>query len=140
MKHVILGNGPAGVIAAVQAARMGKTAVIVNPYGFLGGMTSSGLSAADVFNPASVSGLAREFFVGMGKSYGKEFSQAFEPHVAERAFNDFVSAANVPVFHLEPLDLGRRVLLDGKHIASIRMESGRIFSGKMFIDATYEAT
>ena len=55
---VIYGGSSAGVIAAVQAARMGKTAVIVNPYGFLGGMTSSGLSAADVFNPASVSGLA----------------------------------------------------------------------------------
>jgi len=135
---VIYGGSSAGVTAAVQAARMGKTVVIVNPYGFLGGMTSSGLSAADVTNRASVSGLAREFFVAIGKNYGADFSQTFEPHVAERIFNDFVSAANVPVFYRERLDLKRGVLLDGKHIASIRMESGRIFSGKMFIDATYE--
>jgi FAD dependent oxidoreductase len=135
---VIYGGSAAGVIAAVQAARMGKSAVIVNPYGFLGGMTSSGLSSADVANPASVSGLARDFFVGIGRRYGEEFSQSFEPHVAEKAFNGFVSAANAPVFHRERLDLKRGVLLEGEHIASIRMESGRMFSGKMFIDATYE--
>ena len=135
---VIYGGSSAGVIAAVQAARMGKTAVIVNPYGFLGGMTSSGLSAADVTDPASVSGLAREFFMSMGRKYGNDFSQAFEPHVAERAFNDLVNMANVPVFHRERLDLERGILLDGKRIASIRMESGRVFSGKVFVDATYE--
>jgi hypothetical protein len=135
---VIYGGSSAGVIAAVQATRMGKTAVIVNPYGFLGGMTSSGLSAADMDNPAAVSGMAREFFVGVGTSYAKDFSQAFEPHVAEKAFNDFVSAANARVFNRERLDLKRGVLLDGKRIALIRMESGRVFSGKMFIDATYE--
>jgi hypothetical protein len=135
---VIYGGSSAGVIAAAQGARMGKTTVIVNPYGFLGGMTSSGLSAADVYNPTAVSGLAREFFVGVGKSYGKDFSQAFEPHVAERAFNDFVSAANVHVFNRERLDLKHGVSLDGKRITSIRTESGHLFSGRMFIDATYE--
>ena len=90
---VVYGGSSAGVIAAVQAKRMGKTAVIVNPYSFLGGMTSSELNSADVGNPAAVSGLARDFFMSMGKVYGKEFTEAFEPHVAEAAFEAFVADA-----------------------------------------------
>src|SRR5687767_222255 len=68
---VIYGGSSAGVIAAVQAARLGKTAVIVNPYSFLGGMTASGLNAADIDNPAVVSGITREFFAEMGRAYGE---------------------------------------------------------------------
>jgi len=133
---VVYGGSSAGVIAAVQARRMGKSAVIVNPYSFLGGMTSSGLSAIDVFCPEVVSGLVREFI--LVKAHAKEVSAGVEPHVAEKAFNDFVREVDVTVFHNERLDLKRGVTLDGKRIASIRMESGREFVGKMFIDATYE--
>jgi len=135
---LVYGGSSAGVMAAVQAARLGKTAVIVNPYDFLGGMTASGLSSADVGNVASVSGLAREFFAALGKSYGQDFSDAFEPHVAEKGFNEFVRVANVSVFHRERLDLKHGVLRDGRRIASIRTESGRMFFARMFIDASYE--
>lgn len=48
---VVYGGSSAGVIAAVQAARLGKSVVIVNPYSFLGGMTASGLSDLDHVNP-----------------------------------------------------------------------------------------
>lgn len=135
---VIYGGSSAGVMAAVQARRMGKTAVIVNPYGFLGGMTASGLNAADVSNPAAVSGMAREFFGSMGKAYGLELAKEFESHVAEQAFDDLAKSAGVPIHHHERLDLRSSVILKDRRIESIRTASGRVFSGRMFIDATYE--
>jgi len=135
---VVYGGSSAGVIAAVQAKRMGKTAVLVNPYSFLGGMTASGLNSADVGNAASVSGLAREFFVDMGRPYGEGFTATFEPHVAEKAFNEFIARTGVPVFANERLDLKAGVVLDGRRIVAIRTESGRVFAGRMFIDASYE--
>jgi hypothetical protein len=133
---VVYGGSSAGVIAAVQARRMGKSVVIVNPYGFLGGMTSSGISSIDVFCPDVVSGLTREYI--LARAHAHDLWAGVEPDVAEQAFNDMAQIADVTVFHNERLDLERGVTLDGKRIASIRSESGRAFSGKMFIDATYE--
>ncbi len=44
----IYGGTSAGVIAAVQAARMGKSVVLIHPGEHLGGMTSGGLGFVDV--------------------------------------------------------------------------------------------
>ena len=47
----VYGGTSGGVAAAVQAARMGKRAVIAEPGGHLGGMTAGGLSAVDIGDP-----------------------------------------------------------------------------------------
>jgi hypothetical protein len=76
----------------------------------------------------------------MGKTYldGDAF-YGFEPHVAEKVFNDLVREAKVTVVLGERLDLAPgSVQKDGPRIIAIRMESGRIFRGKAFIDCTYE--
>ncbi|MFK7788535.1 MAG: FAD-dependent oxidoreductase, partial [Phycisphaeraceae bacterium] len=44
---VIYGSAPGAITAAVQAAKMDKTVVLINPYTHLGGMTSSGLGNTD---------------------------------------------------------------------------------------------
>src|SRR6516225_1138640 len=67
----IYGGTSGGVIAAVQVARMGKRAVIVEPGRHLGGMTSGGLSAVDIGDPRTVGGWAREYFTRLVASYGK---------------------------------------------------------------------
>jgi flavin-dependent dehydrogenase len=135
---VVYGGSSAGVVAAVQAKRMGKSVLIVNPYTFLGGMTASGLNHADVNNPAAVSGITHEFFAQMGKAYGTDFAIAFEPHVAEGAFEDMVTKAGVTVHHGRRLDLKDGVVLEGTRIARVRTEDGSTFTGDMFIDASYE--
>ena len=40
---VVLGGGPAGVCAAVEAARCGANTVLVETTGMLGGMATSGM-------------------------------------------------------------------------------------------------
>ncbi|HOS43981.1 MAG TPA: FAD-dependent oxidoreductase, partial [Armatimonadota bacterium] len=39
---IVAGGGPAGVAAAIAAARMGADVVLVEQYGFLGGMATAG--------------------------------------------------------------------------------------------------
>ena len=58
----IYGGTASGVAAAVQAARMGKTAVIAEFGNHLGGLTSGGLGATDIGNKAAIGGIAREFY------------------------------------------------------------------------------
>jgi hypothetical protein len=40
---VVVGGGPAGIAAAIAAARMGARTLLVEQYGFLGGMATAGL-------------------------------------------------------------------------------------------------
>jgi hypothetical protein len=135
---VIYGGTCGGVTAAVQAIKMGKTAVIIEPGKHLGGLSSGGLGATDIGNKGAIGGLSREFYQRVGKHYGQDEAWKFEPHVAEKIFEDFIAEHKIPVVRNERLDLKTGVKKDGLRIVSITMESGKVFSGKMFIDCTYE--
>jgi hypothetical protein len=135
---VIYGGTSSGVAAAVQAHRMGQSALIIEPGRHLGGLTSGGLGATDIGNKAAIGGISREFYQRLGDHYGKEEMWTFEPHVAEQVFQAFVQEAKIPVFYEERLDLTDGVEKQDGRIQSITMESGKRFTGKVFIDATYE--
>jgi hypothetical protein len=156
---VIYGGTPGGVTAAVQAARMGKTAILIEPGKHLGGMTSGGLGATDIGNKAAIGGIAREFyqrirrhyaddsswkyekradFKGRGHDPKEDTAWTFEPHVAEKVFNDLVREHKVPVALGQRLGLKTGVKKDGSRIVAITMESGETYRGKVFLDATYE--
>jgi len=62
----------------------------------------------------------------------------FEPHIAEQVFEDLITENKIAVCRDEWLDREKGVRLDKKRIISLTTHSKRIFSGKIFIDATYE--
>lgn len=161
---VVYGGTSAGVMAAVQAKRMGLSAVIVCPDIHLGGLTSGGLGWTDTGNKAVIGGLAREFYHKIWQhyqnasawkwqkqsEYGNRGQGApaidgemrtmwiFEPHAAERAFEDFMVEHDIPVHRDEWLDRASGVSQSEARITAIRTLSGKTFVGRMFIDATYE--
>lgn len=156
---VVYGGTSGGVMAAVQVRRTGKSVLLIEPGRHLGGLTSGGLGATDIGNKAAIGGLAREFYRRVKQHYAdprawkyqrpEEYQSrrqrpdedamwTFEPHVAEKIMNDFVREAGVEVVLGERLDLQSGVAKQGNRIVSIRMESGRTFGGRRFIDATYE--
>ena len=59
---VVYGGTSAGIIAAVQAKRMGKSVVVVAPETHLGGLSSGGLGFTDTGDKAVIGGLSREFY------------------------------------------------------------------------------
>jgi hypothetical protein len=67
-----------------------------------------------------------------------ELMWVFEPHAAERIFDDLVHDANVVVVFGERLDLNGGVTKDGPRITAIKMESSATFTAAVFIDASYE--
>jgi hypothetical protein len=154
---VVYGGTASGAVAAVQAARMGKSVVLIEPGRHIGGLTSGGLGWTDSGDKAVVGGIAREFYQRVKKHYDDpaawtrqrrdeypfyrakdDAMWAFEPKVAEKILRDTLAEAKVPVVFGERLDRAKGAKLDGKQIVSITMESGRTFAGRMFIDATYE--
>jgi hypothetical protein len=156
---VVYGGTSGGISAAIQAARMNKSVVLIEPSKHLGGLTSGGLGATDIGNKAAIGGISREFyhrvrqyyendanwkyekrseFRGPGHDPREETAWTFEPHVAEKIYLEFLQTHRVRVLLGERLDLAKGVKKDDARIVSIMMESGRTFHGKMFIDATYE--
>jgi hypothetical protein len=162
---VVYGGTSAGVAAAVQAARMGKKVVLIEPTAHLGGLSSGGLGFTDLGNPNVVGGISREFYhrlylhyqndaawdhqtkASFEKTGGqgvramdaeRQLMWTFEPRVAEKVFDDLVKDANVPVVRKARLDLKNGVTKSGAKIESIRTEDGKTYAAKAFIDATYE--
>jgi hypothetical protein len=160
----IYGGTAGGVAAAVQAAHMGKTAIIAEFGNHLGGMTSGGLGATDIGNKAAIGGISREFYHRVALHYSKpkawrfqtqeEFFKdragrttvteltspdatmwTFEPHVAEDILFEMINEAKTPVYFQQRL---AGVKKEGGHIIEISMEDGKVFRARMFIDATYE--
>jgi hypothetical protein len=131
----VYGGTSAGVMAAVQAAAMGKSVVVVEPGRHLGGLTSGGLGWTDIGNKSAIGGLSRDFYRQLGKYYGKPEAWTFEPHVAENEFKTLLQTAKVPVYYQARLASVRK---DGLRLAELTTEDGSVFRAKMFIDASYE--
>jgi hypothetical protein len=169
---VVYGGTSAGVTAAVQARKMGRSVVLLEPGAHLGGLSSGGLGNTDIGNKAAIGGLSRSFYQRVAAHYarpeawvhetreeyversqignqghGKTDSVAeetgvdtmwvFEPSVAEAIFDDMAEEAGVEVRFGQRLDLDGGVTKEGTRIVSVRMESGAVFAGGAFIDATY---
>lgn len=137
---VVYGQTSAGVMAAVQAKRLGKSVILVGPDKHLGGLSAGGLGATDIGNKHAIGGVSREFYQRIGKHYGKAEMWTFEPHVAEQVFEDFVAENKIEVHRNEWLNRepGKGVTMSEGRIESITMLSGKTYEGKMFIDTTYE--
>ena len=161
---IVYGGTSAGVAAAVQATRMGKSVIIICPDKHLGGLSSGGLGWTDTGNKEIIGGIAREFYHRVWLHYDKPKAWKwqeksdygnrgqgtpaidgaartmwiFEPHVAEQVFEDLIAEHNIPVHRDQWLDRKRGVKKDDAYITSITMVSGETYTGKMFIDATYE--
>jgi hypothetical protein len=161
---VIYGGTAAAVTAAVQAKMMGKTVVMVSPDKHLGGLSSGGLGFTDTGNKAVIGGLARDFYHRVWEKYNRPETWKwekreqygnkgqgtpaidgeqrtmwiFEPHIAEQVFEDLIKEYKIPVYRDQWLNRQTGVKKSGGRIASITTTGGRIYRGKMFIDATYE--
>ena len=131
----IYGATSAGVVAAVQAAQLGKKVVLVEFGRRIGGLTASGLGATDIGNKHVIGGLARIFYQDVGKEYNMNESWFFEPHIALKVYSDWLSKYNVPLYPDSPL---AHVSKKEGRIQSIQTERGDIFKAKVYIDATYE--
>lgn len=162
---VIYGGTSGGIAAAVQAKRMGKSVVVIEPTQRVGGLSTGGLGQTDIGNKAAVGGIAREFYQAVKAFYqdpevwtwqtaeeyrsegqsrtnpGEDTMWTFEPSAALKIYESWIEKYQIPVIYGERLDRVGGVAMTRSipwRIIAIRMESGQSFAGKMFLDATYE--
>src|SRR5262249_5922261 len=144
---VVYGGTAGGVIAAVAAAREGKSVILVEPGKHVGGMVSGGLGATDTGKRGAIGGYSREFFHRVRdyyvKKHGADSAQVkdcsdgfrFEPHVAELTYRAMLREAKVNVAFEQRLV---QVKKTGVRIDSFTTQKGDVIAGLVFIDASYE--
>lgn len=149
---VIFQATPAGIAAAIAAARQGARVVLVERSDHLGGMMVNGVSVADVQTRGIVGGIAREFFQRVRQhyalTYGANSPQValcsdgfqYEPSVAQQIFEAMVLQEPITVLRRQRLV---RVIRNRERVASIVVEeagSGRAseLQAAAFVDASYE--
>jgi len=159
---VVYGGTSAGVSAAIQASRMGKTVVLIEPTNRIGGLTTGGLGQTDIGNKQAIGGIAREFYRNIKDYYtrpenwdwqertsyrdggqtrtreGEDAMWTFEPSAALEVYHRMLKAETVTLVYNQRIDRENGVFKSKLQIDSIRMESGEVYRGKVFIDATYE--
>ena len=164
---VIYGSSPAALTAAIEAQKLGKTAVIVCPEKRIGGLTTGGLGQTDIGNKSAFGGLSLRFYRDVADFYkdasawkwqkrdeyipdgqcsgtkGEDSMWTFEPSAALKILERWEREHKLDIRRGEFLDreVGK-VKVEGegeqRKIVSIRTLSGKEFVGKMFVDATYE--
>jgi hypothetical protein len=162
---IVYGGTSSAVMAAVQVKKMGMSVIIVSPDLHLGGLSSGGLGFTDTGNKEVIGGLSKEFYQKLFNHYDSEKAWIwqkksefgnkgqstvaldgalksmwiFEPHVAENIFDQYVIENKITVHRNEWLDRSENGLIKKSgEIVSFKTLSGKVYQGKMFIDATYE--
>ena len=161
---IVYGGTSSAIIAAVEAVHNGKSVIVVSPDTHLGGLTSGGLGFTDTGDKSVIGGLARDFYHRLYQYYTtdeawkwEDRSQygnkgqgtpaidgenrtmwIFEPHAAEKVYEDLVKENNIRVDRDEWLDRNGGITMEEGRITSITTLSGKTYQGTIFIDATYE--
>jgi hypothetical protein len=162
----IYGATSGGVIAAVRAAKMGKTVSLVSQNNYFGGLTTGGLTFTDLpydaasdNPPTHISGDVLDFYKKINHKYysmsikptvyykrkGQYVSMQvepntglffFEPHIAKEVFSDLLNSQ--PNIKVYYNKKITSVTMNGTQIKSISMLDSYKFTAKMFIDCSYE--
>ena len=159
---IIYGATSSGVAAAIQSSRLGNKVILIEPTYRIGGLTTGGLGQTDIGNKQVIGGIALEFYQNIKKYYenpnnwiwqekfeykdgGQTRSSVtenamwtFEPSAALAVLNQMINDEKIKVYYNERLERKEGVKKIENKIKHIVMESGIIFSGDVFIDATYE--
>jgi len=159
---VIYGGTSAGISAAIQTARLGKSVILIEPTNRLGGLTTGGLGQTDIGNKQVIGGISREFYQNIRRYYedsanwvwqmrseykdggqtrsdkNEDAMWTFEPSAALKVYHDMIKDLDIQIIYNQRLNRTTGVSKTDNTIKSITMESGDKYYGKMFIDGTYE--
>ena len=132
---VIYGGTPAGLSAGIVAAREGASVVIIEPTRWISGMVTGGLCRSDVGKEQTIGGFPREFFTRAAAAKPDTPMWYAEPSVNMATFQAMLKEAGVKVVTAQSLN---SVTKEGARITSLTTNDGTTYTGKMFIDASYE--
>jgi len=155
---VVVGGTPGGLTAAIAAAREGRSVIVLERSGHIGGLPANGLGATDITTRGATGGLFLQFVNRIAthyrETYGLDSPQYracrggyhFEPSIAERTFHEMLAECGdrISVETMRQFDAdAENVQLEGNRLCEITVtdrETGGMerYAAHVFVDATYE--
>ncbi len=132
---VIFGGTPAGIIAALGAAREGATVTVIEPTKWIGGMVTGGLAKSDLGKVETIGGFTKEFFTKAAQRYDGKWMWYAEPQANMAAYQALLAEAKVHVVTGRHLKAVER---EGTRITRLVTDDGTMHEARVFIDASYE--
>lgn len=134
---VVCGAGPAGVVAAISAARTGAKTLLLELHGCLGGIWTTGLLSW-ILDHSNKTGLMPEIFERLKKLEGRALTNqnGYDPEAMKLVLEELCAEAGVEIQILTRVCAAQR---DGNRLTHVVTESksGReAVPGKLFIDCT----
>ena len=128
---VVVAANPAGVAAAVSAAKSGAKVIVLDESAHVGGIVAGGLTNTDIRKHGAVGGLYNEFKRRIVEhyttTYGADSKQVkvckggnmFELHIAEKVFRDmFAAEKNITLLQRQRVISARVIGSDGAERAA----------------------
>jgi hypothetical protein len=149
----VVGATPAGIMAAIAAARRGSKVILTEYHGHVGGMSSSGLGKSDIENKDAIAGLFKEFTSRIWQFYVDKYGADsenvllckggyyYEPSVAEKVFVDMIEETqNIKLMLNLQIEeaMTAEGIISGVVFTDRRLTSKVTLTARLFIDATYE--
>jgi hypothetical protein len=136
---IVVGGGPAGIAAALSAARHGASVLLVECYGFLGGMWTAGM-VNPLFDYENKGGICQELVdaierAGMGVRNGPDIWN-FDIETMKRLLEDLLRGAGVTLLYHTWF---AEVVMEGASVQGIIVENkgGRAaYLASIVIDCT----
>lgn len=154
---VVVGANPGGIMAAISAAKLGKTVLLLERTNHIGGLPANGLGATDIDTRGATTGLFLEFVQRIKahyvNQYGAQSQQVkdsrdgyhLEPSVAEKVFLAMLGEQpKVTVLKMRQFDASpKNIVLQNGNVKSITVTNRETkktekYSGNIFVDGTYE--
>ena len=135
---VVAGAGPAGICAAVAAARSGVNVALVERYGVLGGNLTAGY-VGPILGMVGKGTMRDEVMDLLGVPDNDmigETGVAHDMEKAKRVLAEFVARENIDVFLQTPIVDGILEDMSLKGLVVMTKEGMRIIEGKVTVDAT----
>ena len=137
---IVVGGGPSGIGAAIGAARAGADVLLIEQYGFAGGMWTAGL-VNPVFDHANKGGVLAEIIGRLQKEdvWGGFIDSCFQYEPMKWILDEMLAEAGVtPLYHT----MFSEPVLDGDRVTGVVVENkdGRtLYAAKWVIDCTGDA-
>ncbi len=102
---VVVGGGPGGVASAIAASRNGAKTVLIERYGYLGGMATGGLvniipNLSDMYGNQHIYGITAEMLERLDKRGGTSYPAKEDWGTTDKNKTGFYQNANVNWFYL----------------------------------------
>jgi len=133
---IVCGGGPAGIAAAIASARHGAKTTLIEMYGCLGGIWTTGLLSY-IIDYEKKPGIMKELVHNLEKSDAQHFAKVYDSELMKWTLDKMCLDAGVDIrLHTKVTAAYKNSINNLEHITTESFSGREAWKAKVFIDTT----